>query len=165
MQPKGALRSGWIFAQLLALETSVAMPTLVAERTLIDEVGGFDEQQLYGEFHDLCLRLALRSEVVAVPDALCSVRAHEEHYSADRIAAQRSWLRLYEKFCSLAPTAESRASSARLRAQVALRLAALQGARSDLPGVWRTLRAGRALSWRSPQLWHRCAIALLRPFV
>jgi hypothetical protein len=96
---------------------------------------------------------------------LCSVRAHDEHYSGDRIAAHRSWIRLYEKFCRLAPTAEARACSARMRAEAALRLAALQGAEGDALGVWRTLRAGHALSWRTPRLWHLCAIALLRPFV
>jgi glycosyltransferase involved in cell wall biosynthesis len=81
-QPKTAVRSGWIFEPLLALEVSVAMPTLIAERSEIDAVGAFDEQQLYGEFHDLCLRLALRSEAVAVAEVLCSIRAHDEHYSA-----------------------------------------------------------------------------------
>lgn len=164
-QPKTAVRSGWIFDSLLALDVSIAMPTLVAERCEIDAAGAFDEEQRYGEFHDLCLRLALRSEVVAVPKILCSVRAHDEHYSANRIAAYRDWLRLYEKFCKLAPTAGARAQSAEMRARTALRLAALQGAERDVRSVWRTLRAGRALSWREPQLWHRCAIALLRPFV
>jgi glycosyltransferase involved in cell wall biosynthesis len=48
LQPNITLRSGWIFGPLLALQTSVAMPTLVAERTLIEEAGAFDEDQLYG---------------------------------------------------------------------------------------------------------------------
>lgn len=165
LQPKAPVRSGWIFEPLLALEVHVAMPTLVAERSEIDAVGAFDEEQLFGEFHDLCLRLALRSEVVAIPEVLCSVRAHDEHYSADRLAAHRGWMRLYEKFCRLAPTADARACSARMRARAALRLAALQAGERDVRSVWRTLRAGHALSWRAPRLWHRCAVALLRPLV
>jgi glycosyltransferase involved in cell wall biosynthesis len=164
LQPKTAVRSGWIFEPLLALEASVAMPTLIAERSEIAAVGAFDEQQRYGEFHDLCLRLAMRSEVVGVPDVLCSVRAHDEHYSANRIAAHGDWVRLYEKYCLLAPTASARARSSHMRARAALTLAALQGAERDVRSVWRTLRSGKALSWREPQLWHRCAIALLRPF-
>jgi glycosyltransferase involved in cell wall biosynthesis len=158
-----AARGGWIFEPLLALEVAVAMPTLVAERTLIEEIGGFDEAQLYGEFHDLCLRLALRSEVVALADVLCSIRAHDQHYSADRTAAHRAWMRLYEKFHALAPTAATRTCCDRMRARAALDLAALQGANRDLAGVWRTLAAGEV--WRRPSLWHRYSLALLRPLV
>ena len=79
---------GWIFEQLLKLEIGIAMPTVVAERALVSEVGGFDELQLFGEFHDLCLRLALKGEVVTVRESLCSVRTHAEHYSSDKIADQ-----------------------------------------------------------------------------
>jgi glycosyltransferase involved in cell wall biosynthesis len=165
LQPATAPLGGWIFEPLLALEVSVAMPTLVAERSLIDEIGGFDEEQLYGEFHDLCLRLSLHSEAVALAEALCSVRAHDQHYSADRVAAHRSWMRLYEKHCRLAPTAAARACSERMLARAALNLAALQGANRDVRGVWRTLRAGKVLSWRRRRLWGRSALALLRPFV
>jgi glycosyltransferase involved in cell wall biosynthesis len=160
-----APRSGWIFEPLLALEVSVAMPTLLAERSLIADLGGFDEQQLYGEFHDLCLRLALRSEVVALTDVLCSVRAHDEHYSADRMAAHRSWMRLYEKFLGLAPTDAGRTCCEWMRACAALNLAALQGANHDVRAMLRTLRAGKVLSWRRPRLWYRWLLAVLRPFV
>ena len=160
-----APRGGWIFEPLLALEVTVAMPTLVAERSLVEEIGGFDEAQLYGEFHDLCLRLALRSEVVAVADVLSSVRAHDQHYSADRAAAHRAWMRLYEKFHAQAPTAAARDCCDRMRARAALDLAALQGAKRDFPGVWSTLSAGKVWSWRRPTFWYRSSLALLRPLV
>jgi glycosyltransferase involved in cell wall biosynthesis len=161
----GATRGGWIFEPLLALEVTVAMPTLVAERSLLEEIGGFDEAQPYGEFHDLCLRLALRSEAVALPEVLCSVRAHDQHYSSDRAAAHRAWMRLYDKFHALAPTAGARDCCERMRARVALDLAALQGAKQDFPSVWRTLRAGHVWSWRRPRFWYGYSLALLRPFV
>lgn len=70
------LQEGWIFESLLKLEISIAMPTVVAARDLVEKVGGFDEQQRFGEFHDLVLRLALRSQVVVLRESLCSVRAH-----------------------------------------------------------------------------------------
>ena len=164
-QPTTRPRSGSIFEALLAHEAWAAMPTVVAERALLAEVGGFDEGQLYGEFHDLCLRLALRSDVIALPDVLCSVRAHDEHYSADRVAALAAWMRLYEKFAVQAPTVRARASSARMRRRTALDLAARQGAEQDVRAVWRTLRRSKVLSWRFPQLWYRGALALLRPLV
>jgi glycosyltransferase involved in cell wall biosynthesis len=163
LQPTTPVRDGFIFEPLLAHEAWAAMPTVVAERTLVEEIGGFDEEQLYGEFHDLCLRLAMRSEVRALPGVFCSVRNHDDHYSANRVAALFAWMRLYERFCVLAPTARGRACSARLRARAALDLAALLAAREDFRSVWRTLRAGQVLSWRHPGLWHRWALALLRP--
>jgi len=165
LQPTTPVRSGAVFEALLAHQAWAAMPTVVAERALTEEIGGFDEELPYGEFHDFCLRLALRSEVSAVSDVLCSVRAHDEHYSANRAAAHAAWIRLYEKFCVLAPTARARACSERMRRRAALDLAARQGAERDVRAVWRTLRAGKVLSWRLPQLWYRGALALLRPFM
>ena len=157
--------SGWIFEALLSLDVSAATPTLVAERSLVEEIGGFDEEQRYGEFHDLSLRLALRSKVVGLSDELCSVRAHNEHYSADRMGAKRAWMRLYEKFTQLAPTSSGRARCERMRTRVALELAALQGAKHDIRGVLHTLSAGKVLSWRRPRLWYPWSLAVLRPFV
>jgi glycosyltransferase involved in cell wall biosynthesis len=165
LQPANPVRSGRIFEQLLALEVSVAMPTLIAERSLIDEAGAFDEEQLYGEFHDLCLRLSMHSDVVGISEVLCSVRAHDEHYSADRAAAHRAWMGLYEKFRALAPTAAARNCCDRMRARAALDLAALQAAERDVPRVWRTLSAGKVWSWRRPSFWYRYWRALLRPLV
>jgi hypothetical protein len=159
-----APRSGWIFDALAALETSVAMPTLVAERSLLEETGGFDEEQLFGEFHDLCLRLALRSQVVGLREVLCCVRAHDLHYSADRAAAYRAWIRLYDRYSALAPSESGRARCAAMRARFALDLAALQSS-AGLGAVWRTLRAGKVLSWRRPRFWYGYSLALLRPFV
>ena len=46
-----------IFEQLLKLDIGIAMPTVIAEKALVSEVGGFDELQLFGEFDDLCLEL------------------------------------------------------------------------------------------------------------
>lgn len=158
-------RGGWIFEPLLTFEVTVAMPTLVAERSLIAEVGGFDEAQLYGEFHDLALRLALRSEALAIADVLCSIRVHDKHYSADRAAAHRAWMRLYEKFRELAPTAEGRSRCDRMRSRAALNLAALHGAQRDFPRVWSVLREGKAWSWRRPSSWGSYWLALLRPLL
>src|SRR5260370_36067555 len=54
---------GCIVAALLRLDAIISTPTVVAERRLVWEVGGFDEEQHYAEDYDLWLRLAMRSEV------------------------------------------------------------------------------------------------------
>jgi len=156
---------GWIFEPLLKLEISIAMPTVVADRALVRELGGFDEDQRFGEFHDLCLRLAMKSEVAAVRESLCSVRAHGEHYSGDRIAAQFSWMRLYEKMTDLAPSAPLRSHCVRMRTQTSLNLARLQGDKGDYRAAWSTLRGALPFSWRYAQWWRGALKEAARPAV
>src|SRR5580698_1296582 len=114
---------GWIFEQLLTLQIGIAMPTVVAERSLVAEAGGFDEQQLFGEFHDLCLRLAMKGEVAVVREPLCSVRTHGEHYSSNRVADHAGWLRLYGKMANSTAVPRLRAHCARMRAATSLKMA------------------------------------------
>ena len=144
---------GWIFEQLLTLEIGIAMPTVVAERSLVDEVGRFDEQQRFGEFHDLCLRLAMKGEVVVVREPLCSVRTHDEHYSSDRIGDHAGWMRLYEKMANFTTVPQLRAYCEKMRAETSLKLAREQGIGGDFRGVWTTLRGASSFSWRYPQWW------------
>ena len=153
---------GWIFEALLRLQFSIAMPTLIAERELVEEVGCFDEQQHFGEFHDLCLRLALKSEVVALREPLCSVRMHDQHYSADRVAANKSWMRLYEKMAALAPDPSLRAHCAKMRAATSTVVARLQGEKGDFKGVNATLREALPFSWRYPGWWYGALTVLAR---
>jgi glycosyltransferase involved in cell wall biosynthesis len=153
---------GWIFEPLLKLQFSVAMPTLVVERDLFQEVGCFDEQQHFGEFHDLCLRLALKSEVVALREPLSAVRMHDQHYSADRVAAHRSWMRLYEKMAALAPDPRLRAYCAKMRAATSIVVARLQGAKGDFKGVSATLREALPFSRRYPTWWYGALRAIVR---
>jgi glycosyltransferase involved in cell wall biosynthesis len=153
---------GWIFESLLRLKFSIAMPALIAERELVEEVGRFDEQQHFGEFHDLCLRLALKSEVVALREPLCSVRMHDQHYSADRTAANRSWMRLYEKMAALTPDPGLRAHCAKMRAATSTAVARLQGEKGDFKGVKATLREALPYSWRYPEWWYGALRALAR---
>jgi glycosyltransferase involved in cell wall biosynthesis len=158
-------RNGWILEPLLKLVIAVAMPAVVAQRQLVQEVGGFDEQQLFGEFHDLCLRLAMRSEVSAVDQPLCSIRAHGQHYSADRIAATAAWMRLYRKMADLIPDARLRAYCARMRAQTSLQLARLQGDLGDYRAARATLRQACRFSCRYPHWWWGALKQLTRPVV
>jgi glycosyltransferase involved in cell wall biosynthesis len=160
-----APRSGWILEPLLKLDIAVAMPTVVAQRQLVQEVGGFDEQQLFGEFHDLCLRLAMRSAVSALGEPLCSIRAHGQHYSADRIAATAAWMRLYHKMADLIPDARLRDYCAHMRAQTSLQLARLQGDRGDYRAARTTMRQACRFSYRYPHWWWGALKQLTRPVV
>jgi glycosyltransferase involved in cell wall biosynthesis len=157
------LPEGWIAEPLLDSSLCIAMPTVMAERDLVLGCGGFDERQQFGEYHDMCLRLALRSPVVALKETLCSVRAHDEHYSGDRIAAYRSWGGLYAKMAALAPTGRLRAHCRRKRAEASLIVAGLQGDQGDYRSAWATLGKASRFSWRYPRWWLGALKAVARP--
>lgn len=156
---------GWVLEPLLTLDLSIAMPTLVAERALVNAIGRFDERQEFGEFHDLCLRLAERSQVVALGEVLCSVRRHDEHYSGDRLAAYQSWDRLYAKMVALAPTSRVRSRCRQLRANASLVLAGLRARRGDYRGVCGLLARSSLFSWQFPRWWFGAVKQVVRPLV
>jgi glycosyltransferase involved in cell wall biosynthesis len=157
-----AYLDGWIFEPLLKLQFSIAMPTLVAERELVRESGSFDEQQRFGEFHDICLRLAMRSEVVTLRESLCSVRMHREHYSSDLVASHRDWVRLYQKMMTLAPNPALRGYAARMRAATTVDVARAQSANGDRSGAGATLMRALPYSWHYPTWWYAILKGLLR---
>jgi glycosyltransferase involved in cell wall biosynthesis len=70
--------SGWIIEDVLSTEASVNIGTLMVERTLFEEVGGFNmsAELLYREDYELVIRLSLKSEAVAVSELLMRVREH-----------------------------------------------------------------------------------------
>jgi glycosyltransferase involved in cell wall biosynthesis len=152
-RPAPPAPEGWIFRELLTLQIGIAMPTVVTERALFAEIGGFDEQQLFGEFHDLCLRLALKAEVVVVREPLCSVRVHHQHYSSDRTANHAGWLRLYRKMASATPDPGLRAHCARMQADESLNLARAHADKGEYRAAAATLRVALSFSWRYPQWW------------
>ncbi len=95
--------SGWIIKEVLTTEASVNIGTLMIERRLFEESGGFNEdaELLFREDYELVIRLALLSESLAVPDLLVRVREHSGRstnafeYGNDRTAA------IYERFIQI----------------------------------------------------------------
>jgi glycosyltransferase involved in cell wall biosynthesis len=70
--------SGWIIKQLLTTEAAVTMCSVMLQRSLFEEAGGFstDPRLMYRGDYELALRLALRAEVIALPDLLVRVLEH-----------------------------------------------------------------------------------------
>jgi GT2 family glycosyltransferase len=70
--------SGWIIRQLLTTEATVTICSVLVQRSLFEEVGGFstDSRLLYRGDYELGLRLALKAEVTALPDVLVRVLEH-----------------------------------------------------------------------------------------
>lgn len=156
---------GSILEPLLRIDALVSTPSVIAERRLVDEAGGFDEEQHYAEDYDLWLRLAMRSEVSVSPEPLVRVRNHANNYSRDRVAAYLGWMRLYEKMAGLVPDSRLRALCHRRRGEAALVLAGLYSDRGDDAAVARTLLAASRHSWPYATWWWGATRTLARPIV
>jgi len=74
-QPAGA--SGWIYPALL-LDCVVWTSTVLAHRSVFDEIGVFDTSLRIGEDYDLWLRASRVTKILRVPDRLALYRIHPE---------------------------------------------------------------------------------------
>jgi len=67
--------SGWIYPQLL-LDCAVWTSTVIANRSLLAEIGGFDPSLRIGEDYDLWLRASRVTPILRVPRPLALYRQH-----------------------------------------------------------------------------------------
>lgn len=157
-------QSGWILEQLLQFSASATMPTLMVHRSLLDEAGGFDESILIQEDYDFELRLAAISEILAMEEALTSVRHHDGRTSSServselhrgteivfRRAAQRTESQRVRELCSR-ECARQLVSRSRALSREGDRVGALRaaaGAVREQPFAPFVYRAAARLAWR-----------------
>src|SRR4029077_5947246 len=100
-RPLTAPRAGWpaVSGQVrdrLFTDAVIAMPTVIAARSLFEQVGSFDEELVMNYDGDLWLRFAALSELDGVDQPLTLVRRHGQHGGSD-IIAWRDLRRVIEK--------------------------------------------------------------------
>jgi len=145
---------GDILDAVACLRAHSALPTVMIERTLIDQAGMFDEHLALYEDHDLWLRLARLSPTVVVALPLVGIRRHDAHYSGrDELATCESRALFLERAwrCNVSPAA--RAELRRTRALNAARLARLHAHAGERRTAWRSLRESAVSGWRYPRWW------------
>jgi hypothetical protein len=153
---------GSILKQLLALEVAVATPAVMAERSLMSEVSGFDEQQLFFEEYDLWLRLSSRAEVCAVAEPLVLIRNHEQHYSADRVGVYQARFKLLDKVERSSAGADLVAVLNSERAKTAAALAEVLAPLDRPAEALRMLWRGRSCALQSRSGLVRAAVTAAR---
>jgi glycosyltransferase involved in cell wall biosynthesis len=154
-------REGRIEEALLTFDAYVALPTVLVERRLLDEAGLFDEELRFGEDYDLWLRLAARSDVVAVTDKLTRVRLHGDNHSHDRRGFYRDWLRLYEKAGARTTDPRLLDICRRKRAALAVGLAGIEAADGQTAASYRRLANALPDGWRYGRWWLSAARMLV----
>lgn len=154
-EPRRTIPEGAIFGPLLCLTADVSMSAVMAERTLVEQIGLFDEGLPYFEEFDLFLRLSLQSEVSVITQPLVRIRSHGEHYSVNRVGMLEGRAALLRK---LRPDAERLGMETVLSREEEgnysdlARAYASQGRRGDaLRSLWRARRGIRRDSrwWRA----------------
>lgn len=138
--------SGHILEALLGFTVAVAVQAMLVQRSLIEEIGGFDETIPIRSDYDFALRLAARSEVCALPENLTRVREHARRTTAhlrhaDLYADQE---RVFNKAAAAATSRRIRMLCLRQRAaQLAGKAAALSREGSHRAAFAALVRAAR----------------------
>lgn len=154
--------SGRIFRDILCMRAQIALPTVMAERALIAEAGGFDAGQVQHGDYDLWLRLVLRSDLALLDEPLAVVRNHRDHYTRGGVWALHWKRRLYEKAQTLARDPRDRAAVRGVRARNAGDLMRAYAAEGSSHEARRTFTATLAVGWWRPRWWASAGLALLR---
>lgn len=155
---------GPILELLLMHEVSIWTPAVVAERRLVLDAGGFDEQLLLFEDYDLWLRLACRSEIDLIDAPLTRVRrSHDQHHSESARGASMlaGWQRALVKVRREVSEPDIRSLVEHLLAQSTLSLARLR-ANTDRREAALLLLRGCCDSWRCMDWWTGLPRALLK---
>lgn len=117
-------RSGWIVEHLLAQTTGLTVPSVVVERRLLEEAGGFDEDLEFGEDHDLWLKLAERAQCVGLDDVLVSIRSHSAQTTrSSPVPSSIGMVAVFERFALRSSSRRLRAIARRQQSRYALLVA------------------------------------------
>lgn len=146
-------REGAIFGALLDFDAIVAMPTVVVEHRLLEEVGLFDAGLRQYEDYELWLRLARLNDVQAIDRPLAKVRRHGQHYFRGGLWAQQWWRSLLERLRLLELDSRQRAAVAAAVRRNATRLARAHAARGRFPDAMKVFSRGWSEHGASPGWW------------
>jgi glycosyltransferase involved in cell wall biosynthesis len=141
---------GWIFDLLVTAQTSIVLPSVVASRVLIDQIGKFNEELHGSEDYELFLRLAAHSEADAIDSPLTLVRRHTQHYSGHRTATYQDNIRILTEVLDAGSVEHLRPVLQGKLAELAVGLARTHAIDGNRAQALRTLLSSARRSWRYP---------------
>jgi len=145
---------GDIFEAVIKHEAELRTPAVMAERQLLLDVGGFDEELRSAEDYDLWARLALRSPVAVVDEPLVDVRRHDRNHSRDWAIAFAGRDRSLAKLQSAVDPGR-RALLRRERARNGATLVAEHARRGERREALQAFAGSAAYAWSYPEWWWR----------
>jgi glycosyltransferase involved in cell wall biosynthesis len=153
--------SGWILEQVITHQANIALPTVMVERTFLQDAGGFNENFRAAEDYELWVRLAERAECGLIEEPLLDIRKHRTE-TFQRPDVSLGFVQIYRDFVA-------RTSDPTLRKEAIVRQAqnAVDAAnRLGIQQRWRDAGAAIALAARvrpfSPFVYRAVARLLKR---
>jgi len=110
-------RGGWVLERLVSGDARLQTSTVMADRALVERVGGFDERFIIAGDFDLWLRLAAESPVAPVRGALTTLRKHQGRYGARFTGSREVLDQAFTRLGARMTTPRLRFLFARLRAR------------------------------------------------
>jgi len=153
--------SGWILEKLLEETIVIAQPSVLVERELLRQSGGFDENLTMCYDNELWVRLAAIAEIDGVERVLTLVRRHAQH-SGDDVTAWRDRRRVFEKFLRTELGVLQAPRLRKLRAHMASGLARSQATFGSRAEALATLVSSARYSWRYPRWWRQAPGTIVR---
>jgi glycosyltransferase involved in cell wall biosynthesis len=147
-------RTGSLVDRVARLSISIALPSVLAERSLLFEAGLFEETLDCYEDYDLWLRLAALAEAAIVFEPLVQVRWHDRRFSrVEPVVSLRNRIQYFERAERQVREPAVRAELQRKRALDSARLANLVARSGDVGDVSSLLRESLANGWTNPRWW------------
>jgi glycosyltransferase involved in cell wall biosynthesis len=143
---------GWILERLALGDATIIRSTVMAERALLERVGGFDAAFEAAEDSDLWLRLATLSPIAVVPRILATRRAHAGSYSATT-ATFRGLNEAFGRMIARTPSSHIRGLLRRKRHIWLLRLAEEERRARNYAAAGKALAAALPYGITSPGWW------------
>ena len=143
---------GWILEHLIDMKVVIAIASVMVKRSLLEQLGGFDPEQLACNDYDLWLRLAGLTEIDGVPETLVYKRMHNEPYYQSTVMFEdlgRALAKLFD--AGIDPSLYS--TLRRGRTKVATGLARSQVVCGSRRAALRTLVESSPYAWRYPEWW------------
>jgi hypothetical protein len=155
---------GWVLGRLLRLEAVVPTPTVIVERALFDEVGGFDESFSHVEDYEFWFRLASRSAVGVDADPLAIIGVMAGTHSGDRHVMNLAWARVYRETARWVPAELVGLCRGKEAEHISL-VARLEAFRGEPAQALRRLGSVLGQGWRSAVWWRALTTAAFRTVV
>ena len=136
--------TGAFLRAILEERTAAFVGTLLIERGLFEDVGGFDEELFYADV-DLALRLAAAADAVAEPAVVAQVRIHGGRITAKADHGHEAAAIVYEKFLARERDPGLRRIARSQRSQALVNGAGHHLRRGDMKGAARLAFAAMAV--------------------
>lgn len=158
-------QGGWVLERFVSGDVRIHTSTVMADRQLVEQVGRFDERYVITGDFDLWIRLAERSPVAPVPQALTAVRQHAGRYGLGFRGSRQVLRHAFGLLASRLKTARLRRRFARLCVEGWLNVANMERRAGHYRAAFACLASALPAGFVAFRWWTTVFKTVLYPFV